>query len=243
MELIKQQLQVFLTNGDALALAKAERSVGFDVIFQSHEKPFCNTNDERGLLLSIVKLTSRFLAINFPEINQDDISTQFAVDIVEVRPDWNILDIIYFFKFIRQRQDLPEMKIFGNKITPIKLMELTAVYEENKSIAREQWHHKKISNDIYGQRKDRMLLGVSTYILAAKEKEKDTRFADLAKTLAEKQKAKGDAIYKNSDKTKQFLRDLEVHWNNQINRVEAGELTEEEAILEHNKYRLSYENK
>lgn len=232
---IKQQLSDYLQNGDILTLAKAERKVSFTTIFETKSKPFCNVTDERKLLQSIMKLTQRFISVNFPDVNAQDVSLQFAVDITESRHDWNLLDILHFFKFIRQRQDLPENKIFGNKISPIKLMELTAIYEEHKSIAREIWHKEQISMQIHGTQEQRLLLGAGSDI------PKDTRFAELAKNLINKENEKTDKIYENADKTKKFLNTMQVHWDEQMKLLDAGTITEEQAIYNHNKYRLEYD--
>ena len=64
---IKQQLSDYLQNGDILTLAKAERKVSFTTIFETKSKPFCNVTDERKLLQSIMKLTQRFISVNFPK--------------------------------------------------------------------------------------------------------------------------------------------------------------------------------
>lgn len=236
MSSLKQQLHEYLQTGDIITLAKAERQVSFEVIFQTKSKPFCNVQDERQLLQSVMKLTQRFISVNFPDVNAQDVSLQFAVDITESRPDWSLLDILNLFKFIRQRQDLPENKIFGNKISPIKLMELTAVYEEHKAIAREIFLKDETSKQIYGTQEQRLMLG------QGKENElpKDTRFCELAKKLLDNEKEKTDKIYENAKSTKKFLQDLEIHWNKQMKLVEEGRITEEQAIINHNKYRVNY---
>lgn len=233
MSLIKEQLREYLNTGDIITLAKAERQVSFITIFETKRKPFCNVQNERELLQSIMKLTQRFISVNFPDVNAQDVALQFAVDITDSRPDWNMLDILNFFKFIRQRQDLPENKIFGNKINPIKLMELTAVYEEQKSIAREQWMKTETSKQLYSSSEDRLLLGSG----GENELPKDSRFCDLAKKILSNEKQKSEKIYEN---TKRFLQDLERHWESQIELVKSGNITEEEAIINHQKYRLDY---
>ncbi len=208
MQLVTQQLNQYLTDGDLLSLMKAEKAIGFDLIFSTKFESFGNVIDEKNLLENVMKITQRFIKVNFPEVNAVDISLQFAVDIIDLRPDWNIMDILNFFKFIRQRQDLPENKIFGNKISPIKLMELTAVYEENKSIAREIWHKNEISKAVYGTKEERLMLGASGQkLLGNTDTFKDTRFADLAKQIADKEKIKSDKVYENAAKTKQFHKD------------------------------------
>lgn len=82
-----------------------------------------------------------YLIYCFPA--QANIATQFASDLIEQRPDWKAADFILCFKFIRTRQDLPELKVFGNTITPQKLNEMIAVYEEHRSIEREKIHAER----------------------------------------------------------------------------------------------------
>lgn len=94
--------------------------------------------DPEGIIESIYVRCVTFLTINSNGDNTGLIARQFAQDIFETRPDWKTEDIDYFFKFIRQRQDIPECKIFGNKITGIKLMELAVIYEDYKSQERER---------------------------------------------------------------------------------------------------------
>lgn len=61
------------------------------------------------------------------------IAAQFAADIIETRLDWRIEDIKYFFKFFRQRKDIPECCIMGNRITADKLMQVVGAYEVERS--------------------------------------------------------------------------------------------------------------
>ena len=244
MQLIKTQIQEFLKTGDLLSVMKAEKGISFEVIFQTKTIPFCNVakDNERDLLQSIMKLTQRFIQVNFPEVNAQDVSLQFAVDIIELRPDWSLLDILNFFKFIRQRQDIPENKIFGNKISPLKLMELTAVYENNKSIAREQWHKAETNRIENGTKEDRLQIGSGAQkLLGEVSQVKDTRFADLARELNAKLLQKQEQVYENAQTTKQFLKDIELHWKEQMDMIAEGTITEEEAQINHVKYRDNYE--
>jgi hypothetical protein len=229
------KLKSFLQTGNNMELSLAEREVSFDLIFETKRKPFCNVQNESELLSSIAKLTKRFIDVNFAGDNSTDIAMQFSIDIVEIKPDWNLLDILNFFKFIRQRQDLPECKIFGNKISPIKLLELSSVYEEYKSIAREIWQKKEISTQVYGtiEQKKQILIGTG-------EQFKDTRFKDLANDLNQKLNSDRDKIYENANKTKQFLRDIQKNWEELMEAVSEDKISEEEAIYQHHKYRLEW---
>lgn len=102
-----------------------------------------NKETEEDILRNIFIITQRFLIANFPESSIDVISMQFSQDISELRRDWNLDDIIMFFKFVRQRQDIPELKTYGGKITAIKLIEFTGVYENERCEVKEQFLSKQ----------------------------------------------------------------------------------------------------
>lgn len=97
-------------------------------------------NDAIGV---IAGKTTIFLNINSTGDNNAEIAYQFAGDLLSTRPDWKIEEIDFFFKFIRTRQDIPELKLFGNKITGLKLMEFVSVYEDYRSQEREEYLRKK----------------------------------------------------------------------------------------------------
>lgn len=71
------------------------------------------------------------------------IAAQFAADIIETRLDWRIEDIKYFFKFFRQRKDIPECCILGNKITADKLMQAVNAYEVERADERAKTYKTK----------------------------------------------------------------------------------------------------
>lgn len=71
------------------------------------------------------------------------IAKQFAEDILETRLDWRIEDIKYFFKFFRQRKDIPECCILGNKITADKLMQAVNAYEVERADERAKTYKTK----------------------------------------------------------------------------------------------------
>lgn len=233
---LKQKLKTFLADGDEMYLIMAERELSFTKIFETEAMPFCKVVNEKKLLESIVKLTHVFLKNNFADCENEAIALQFAFDITDVRKDWNLLDIVNFFKFIRQRQDITENKIFGSKINTIKLMELAAIYEDHKAMARETWHKENINKTVFGTTEQRLMI-------SSGDMPKDTRFAELAKMLIDKENIEKDKMYANAATTTKFLKDLEQHWNAQMELVERGEKTELEAIEEHSNYRLNYDFK
>lgn len=101
----------------------------------------------------IFEACRQFLDLNSPAENNKELAVQFAEDIIETRPDWKIEDIKYLFKFIRQRQDIPELKLFGNKITGIRLMEMVVTYENYKSEGRERVVAETKINDSFVNQK------------------------------------------------------------------------------------------
>jgi len=144
---IKQQLQMYLQTGNSISIAKVERELSFETILKIERvAKFCQLTkeQEKNILTLIHMLSDRFFKVNFPDANTSEFASQFAVDILETRPDWTLYDVIYFFKFIRQRQDLDELKVFGNafKITPIVLSKFLSVYEENNYYEIVRWQNQ-----------------------------------------------------------------------------------------------------
>ena len=86
----------------------------------------------------IVDATLRFLMANSETTNEQNviIADQFATDIMETRQDWRPDDVVYFFKFFRQRKDIPENCVIGNRITNDRLMQSVYAYEAERADER-----------------------------------------------------------------------------------------------------------
>lgn len=127
-------------------LRNIESEISFTAIIKSQEpnfKAIMKRGDERKLVKAIMGIASIFMVDNFPEqSNKNDIAVQFAQQIIKREPTWEIGDAINFFNFIQMRQDLDALKIFGNRITPIRLMEMVATYDEYKAE-----EHERIMNE------------------------------------------------------------------------------------------------
>jgi hypothetical protein len=52
----------------------------------------------------------------------------FAEDVLDTRDDWRLEDVVVFFRVIRQRQDIPEFKVYG-KVTILKLGEMMQAFD------------------------------------------------------------------------------------------------------------------
>jgi len=58
------------------------------------------------------------------------------MDIMEIKSDWKLQDIILMFKYVRQNQHIKELKVLGNKINALKLMEFANVYDDFRANER-----------------------------------------------------------------------------------------------------------
>ena len=228
MELIKQQLQQFLTSGNSMSIAKVEHDLSFaSIITMQGVAKFgmLKKEQEVEVLKHTQQITIRFLQVNFPDVNAVEVATQFALDVLESRTDWTLYDVIYFFKFIRQRQDIEELKIFGNafKITPIILSRLVSVYEEHKSYAMDL-----VRNRIEFKYNDQKLL---TGIV--NEAPRDNRFKSLYVLLKKKEEEKSDFVAK-AAKTKRYHKENEfcLYW------LKDQDATSEEKIIWYNFFRI-----
>jgi hypothetical protein len=81
-------------------------------------------------------LCQRFVLENYPDSNHIEISRQFTLNILEVKTDWKIEDIILMFKFVFQNQHIKELKVMGNKINGLKLMEFANIYDDFRANER-----------------------------------------------------------------------------------------------------------
>lgn len=138
--------------GASMNLLRYERSLKIENCVASTEKNIyslvLDRKSEERILSNIFLLTQRFLQANFPESVIDATSMQFAQDITELRRDWILDDIILFFKFVRQRQDIAELKTYGAKITSIKLLEFTKFYEDERCDAKEKFLSQKKQQEL-----------------------------------------------------------------------------------------------
>lgn len=123
-------------------LLSIEQQTTFNAIVKSSE-PVFKTIVKAGESVRLAKTISGIAAIfftdNFPEQdNTSDLAFLFSQQIIKREPTWEVGDAVNFFNFIQMRQDLPELKIYGNRITPIRLMEMVSVYNEHKAIEMEK---------------------------------------------------------------------------------------------------------
>jgi len=183
-----------------MELSRYERNLTIKDCVLSQEKPLyiaCyDLKSEEQILKHVFLLTQRFLMVNFPDTVIDLTASQFAQDIIALRRDWNLDDIIMFFKFIRQRQDIPELKTYGGKITAIKLLEFSNYYENERCELKEQFLNNQKNVKAIKSEKDEIVNGLFK--------------ATFGKELSEKmklEKEKSDFIKAKFDLANQKLQD------------------------------------
>lgn len=123
---------------DGAGLAELKSQVTFELVLKSDEPNFMDLKREgiRSVVYPVTGITTSFLRSAFPD--QVDAAADVAVAIVERNPTWTLLDTINFYKTILNRQDREEFRVFGNKITVLKLMEMCTAYEDLKAEAHER---------------------------------------------------------------------------------------------------------
>lgn len=186
MELQKRTIQtihhLMTTGANEIEICRYERNLTIKDCVLSKEKPLyvsCyNIKSEGEILKQVFKLTQRFLMVNFPDTSIDLTASQFSQDIIALRRDWNLDDIVMFFKFIRQRQDIPELKTYGAKITTIKLLEFSGYYENERCEIKEQFLIDQRNKKIEIENKNEVVNGLfkATFgkeLLEKQEREKE----------------------------------------------------------------------
>jgi len=115
-----------------------ERAIDFPEIVQSKEPSLSIVRRDNfaQLLAFTLKVAENYLTVCYP--NQKSIAPVIAADLIETRPTWNTMDLINLFKFLRQRQDLESIRVYGNQITIPKFMERVSVYEDFRAQALEE---------------------------------------------------------------------------------------------------------
>ena len=172
---------------NSMELMQIEKRLTVEMILKSENAVFKEIGESEELesMKTIDILTQRFLIGNFPDTNHIEVSRQFTMDVMEVKSDWKIQDIILMFKYVRQNQHIKELKVLGNKINALKLMEFANVYDdfranERAKVYREQKIEQIPSNVMDGllriaqQIKSKPKKDIGAQILAQKKKDRES---------------------------------------------------------------------
>lgn len=172
---------------NSMELMQIEKRLTVEMVLKSENAVFKEIGESEELenMKTIDILTQRFLIANFPDTNHVEVSRQFTMDIMEIKSDWKLQDIILMFKYVRQNQHIKELKVLGNKINALKLMEFANVYDdfranERAKVYREQKIEQIPSNVMDGllriaqQIKNKPKRDTMALILAQKKEDRES---------------------------------------------------------------------
>lgn len=93
---------------------------------------------------SVGQIANFFIESNFPD-TPSGVGADFASDIIDREPTWTLQDVVLFFKFVRQRQDIEALQVQKNKLSSMQMMKWVPIYEEHKAEEREKLLEEKKS--------------------------------------------------------------------------------------------------
>jgi hypothetical protein len=125
---------------NSMEFLQIQKRLNVEVILKNSNPVFNEISKNEIQELETMKiidiLCQRFVLENYPDSNHIEISRQFTLNILEVKTDWKIEDIILMFKFVFQNQHIKELKVMGNKINALKLMEFANIYDDFRANER-----------------------------------------------------------------------------------------------------------
>ena len=137
LENLKTNLLKALQARDLTFLMTLANTIDLDLCIRSGEK-IIKFQDKGFVNKSIILVCENYLKESYPAQVGTGIGFIFANYIIEMRCTWNMFDIVNFFKFIRTRKDIEGLRVFGNTLTPDKLIEFTVIYEEHRAMKVEE---------------------------------------------------------------------------------------------------------
>jgi hypothetical protein len=161
-------------------------------------------------------LCQRFVLENYPDSNHIEISRQFTLNILEVKTDWKIEDIILMFKFVFQNQHIKELKVMGNKINGLKLMEFANIYDDFRANER-----AKVYREIPKEKSNEMPKTVMAQLMEIVTKIKNKPKKDINAQILQRKKKDRENIAE-----KKRLQILALN----------GDITEMEAVEIYNEF-------
>lgn len=88
----------------------------------------------------VVLVLSDYFSFSHPHLQ--GAVNRIASDLIETRPTWKAADFIYLCKFLRQRQDIQDLKTYG-LLTPEKFYAMVTVYEDHRAQEFETYQREK----------------------------------------------------------------------------------------------------
>jgi hypothetical protein len=158
------------------------------------------------------------LLLDMDEEKAKLIAQTFATDILETRDTWKIEDVVMFFKTVRQRQDVPEFQLMGNKITILKLSEMVFAYEGIRADESVEVHKQEAFKQIgegVSERSQEWALEITERLKA-----KQSEGVDMTRAV----------------ETNNWHKENQERERELLEQVKAGTLTEDEYLQQYHKF-------
>lgn len=205
---------------NSMEFLQIQKRLNVEVVLKNSNPVFNEISKNESQELETMKiidiLCQRFILQNFPDSNHIEISRQFTLNIMEVKTDWKVEDIIVMFKFVIQNQHIKELKVMGNKINALKLMEFANIYDDFRANER-----AKIYKEIPKAENSQMPKNVMDKLMEIVTKIKSKPKKDIEAQIFEQKKKDREIIAE-----KKRLQNLALN----------GDITEMEAVDVYNEF-------
>jgi hypothetical protein len=205
---------------NSMEFLQIQKRLNVEVILKNSNPVFNEISKNEIQELETMKiidiLCQRFVLENYPDSNHIEISRQFTLNILEVKTDWKIEDIILMFKFVFQNQHIKELKVMGNKINALKLMEFANIYDDFRANER-----AKVYREIPKEKSNEMPKTVMEQLMEIVTKIKNKPKKDINAQILQRKK-----------KDRENIAEIKRLHNLVLN----GDITEMEAVKIYNEF-------
>jgi hypothetical protein len=205
---------------NSMEFLQIQKRLNVEVVLKNSNPVFNEISKNESQELETMKiidiLCQRFVLENYPDSNHIEISRQFTLNILEVKTDWKIEDIILMFKFVFQNQHIKELKVMGNKINGLKLMEFANIYDDFRANER-----AKVYREIPKEKSNEMPKTVMAQLMEIVTKIKNKPKKDINAQILQRKKKDRENIAE-----KKRLQILALN----------GDITEMEAVKIYNEF-------
>ena len=205
---------------NSMEFLQIQKRLNVEVILKNSNPVFNEISKNEIQELETMKiidiLCQRFVLENYPDSNHVEVSKQFTLNILEVKTDWKIEDIILMFKFVFQNQHIKELKVMGNKINALKLMEFANIYDDFRANER-----AKVYREIPKEKSNEMPKTVMAQLMEIVTKIKNKPKKDINAQILQRKKKDRENIAE-----KKRLQILALN----------GDITEMEAVKIYNEF-------
>jgi hypothetical protein len=205
---------------NSMEFLQIQKRLNVEVVLKNSNPVFNEISKNESQELETMKiidiLCQRFVLENYPDSNHIEISRQFTLNILEVKTDWKIEDIILMFKFVFQNQHIKELKVMGNKINGLKLMEFANIYDDFRANER-----AKVYREIPKEKSNEMPKTVMAQLMEIVTKIKNKPKKDINAQILQRKK-----------KDRENIAEIKRLHNLVLN----GDITEMEAVKIYNEF-------